>query len=185
FAVLLFEGGLARASFVGQARFRDASRLRHQAERLAAEMERNSREDHLTALLNRRGLEHAIDQFENTDGPFVAMLIDLDGFKSVNDTYGHRTGDELLARIARRIEEEAPEGSTLARIGGDEFVLVFSSLRNSPSPSNLASNLISKLARPYPGVASVRIGASIGIYSAKNPGLTEMLLRADIALYTA
>ncbi|MBB6414193.1 diguanylate cyclase (GGDEF)-like protein [Mesorhizobium sangaii] len=50
------------------------------------------------------------------------MLIDLDGFKSVNDTYGHRTGDELLVRIARRIEEEAPEGATLARIGGDEFV---------------------------------------------------------------
>ncbi|TIO67245.1 MAG: diguanylate cyclase, partial [Mesorhizobium sp.] len=110
---------------------------------------------------------------------------DLDGFKSVNDTYGHRTGDELLARIARRIEEEAPEGSTLARIGGDEFVLVFSSRKNSPSPTNLASNLIAKLARPYPGIASVRIGASIGIYLAENPGLTEMLLRADIALYTA
>ncbi|CAH2396913.1 hypothetical protein [Mesorhizobium ventifaucium] len=54
FAVLLFEGGLVRASFVGQARFREASRLTHEAERLAAEMERNSREDHLTALLNTR-----------------------------------------------------------------------------------------------------------------------------------
>jgi GGDEF domain-containing protein len=117
FAVLLFLGGLVRSSFVGQARFREASRLRHEAERLAAEMERNSRQDHLTGLLNRRGLAHAIDQLENTDGPFVAMLIDLDGFKSVNDTYGHRTGDELLAMIARRIEEEAPAGSTLARIG--------------------------------------------------------------------
>ncbi len=185
FAVLLFEGGLVRSSFVGQARFREASRLRHEAERLAAEMERNSREDHLTGLLNRRGLEHAIGQYENTDGPFVAMLIDLDGFKSVNDTYGHRTGDELLVMIARRIEQEAPAGSTLARIGGDEFVLFFPSLRNSPSPSILASNIIAKLARPYPGVASVRIGASLGIYLAERPGLTEMLLRADIALYTA
>ncbi|TIM80856.1 MAG: bifunctional diguanylate cyclase/phosphodiesterase [Mesorhizobium sp.] len=185
FAVLLFEGGLARASFVGQARFRDASRLRHQAERLAAEMERNSREDHLTALLNRRGLEHAIDQFENTDGPFVAMLIDLDGFKSVNDTYGHRTGDELLVMIARRIEQAAPAGSTLARIGGDEFVLFFPSLRSSLSLSTLASNIIAKVASPYREVASVRIGASIGIYLAERPGLTEMLLRADVALYTA
>ncbi|TIL63543.1 MAG: GGDEF domain-containing protein, partial [Mesorhizobium sp.] len=70
-----------------------------------------------------------INQFENTDGPFVAMLIDLDGFKSVNDTYGHRTGDELLIMIARRIEQAAPAGSTLARIGGDEFVLFFPSLR--------------------------------------------------------
>ncbi|NGO53470.1 putative bifunctional diguanylate cyclase/phosphodiesterase [Allomesorhizobium camelthorni] len=185
FAVLLFMGGLVRSSSVGQARFREASRLRHEAERLAAEMERNSREDHLTGLLNRRGLEYAIDQLENTDGPFVAMLIDLDGFKSVNDTYGHRTGDELLAMIARRIEEEAPEGSTLARIGGDEFVLFFPSLRDSLSPSNLASNIIAKIASPYPKVASVRIGASIGIYLAERPGLTEMLRRADVALYTA
>ena len=185
FAVLLFMGGLVRGSFVGQARFREASRLRHEAERLAAEMERNSREDHLTALLNRRGLEHAINQLENTDGPFVAMLIDLDGFKSVNDTYGHRTGDELLVMIARRIEQEAPAGSTLARIGGDEFVLFFPSLRSSLSPSNLASNIIAKVASPYPEVASVRIGASIGIYLAERPGLTEMLLRADVALYTA
>ncbi|MER8439234.1 bifunctional diguanylate cyclase/phosphodiesterase [Mesorhizobium sp. M1312] len=185
FAVLLFMGGLVRASFVGQARFRETSRLRHEAERLAAEMKASSRQDHLTALLNRRGLEHAIGWFETADGPFVAMLIDLDGFKSVNDTYGHRTGDELLVRIARRIEEEAPEGSTLARIGGDEFVLFFPSLRDSLSPSNLASNIIAKVARPYPKVASVRIGASIGIYLAERPVLTEMLLRADVALYTA
>ncbi|BCH18718.1 MULTISPECIES: putative bifunctional diguanylate cyclase/phosphodiesterase [unclassified Mesorhizobium] len=185
FAVLLFLGGLVRAVFVGQARFREASRLTHEAERLAAEMERNSREDHLTALLNRRGLEHAISQLDNKDGPFVAMLIDLDGFKSVNDTYGHRTGDELLVRIARRIEQEAPAGSTLARIGGDEFVLFFPSLRSPLSPSSLASNIIAKIASPYPEVASVRIGASIGIYLAERPKLTEMLLRADVALYTA
>ncbi|MER8716465.1 bifunctional diguanylate cyclase/phosphodiesterase [Mesorhizobium sp. M1295] len=105
--------------------------------------------------------------------------------KSVNDTYGHRTGDELLVRIARRIEEEAPEGSTLARIGGDEFVLFFPSTRVSLSASDLASNIIAKIARPYIEVASVRVGASIGIYLAQTPGLTEMLLRADIALYTA
>ncbi|MER9125782.1 bifunctional diguanylate cyclase/phosphodiesterase [Mesorhizobium sp. M0959] len=185
FTVLLFMGGLVRASFVGQARFREASRLRHEAERLAAEMKASSRQDHLTALLNRRGLEDAIGRFETADGPFVAMLVDLDGFKSVNDTYGHRTGDELLVRIARRIEEEAPEGSTLARIGGDEFVLFFPSTRVSLSASDLASNIIAKIARPYIEVASVRVGASIGIYLAESPGLTEMLLRADIALYTA
>ncbi|MCV3241972.1 diguanylate cyclase (GGDEF)-like protein [Mesorhizobium robiniae] len=185
FAVLLFLGGLVRASFVGQTRFREASRLRHEAERLAAEMEASSRQDHLTGLLNRRGLEHAIGRFEATAGLFVAMLIDLDGFKSVNDTYGHRTGDELLVMIARRIEEEAPEGSTLARIGGDEFVLFFPLAGDSLSASDLASNIIAKIARSYREVASVRIGASIGIYLAESPGLTEMLLRADIALYTA
>lgn len=185
FAVLLFLGGLVRASFVGQARFREASRLRHEAERFAAEMEASSRQDHLTALLNRRGLEHAIGRLETADGPFVAMLIDLDGFKSVNDTYGHSTGDELLVRIARRIEQEAPEGSTLARIGGDEFVVFFPSRRDSLSPSDLASNIIAKIAHPYREVPSVRVGASIGIYLTESPSLTEMLLRADIALYAA
>ncbi|MER8943779.1 hypothetical protein NKH82_30585 [Mesorhizobium sp. M0915] len=69
FTVLLFMGGLVRASFVGQARFREASRLRHEAERLAAEMKASSRQDHLTALLNRRGLEHAIGRFETADSP--------------------------------------------------------------------------------------------------------------------
>src|SRR5262249_839343 len=163
---------LVRSTFVGQARFREASRLRHEAEQVAAEMERNSREDHLTALLNRRGLEHAIDHLDSTDGPFVAILIDLAGFKFVNDTYGAKAGNELLAMIARRIEEEAPECSTLARIGGDEFVLFYPSLRDSLSPSNLASNIIAKVARPYPKVASVRIGACIGIYLAERPELT-------------
>lgn len=90
----------------------------------------------------------AIGRFETADGPFVAMLIDLDGFKSVNDTYGHRTGDEPLVRISRRIEEEAPEGSTLARIGGDEFVLFFPSLGDSVSACDLASNIHSQSCPP-------------------------------------
>jgi diguanylate cyclase (GGDEF)-like protein len=186
FAVLLFIGGLARSSLVGQARFREASRLKHEAKRLATAMERNSREDPLTGLLNRRGLEDAIDRIENADGPFVAMLIDLDGFKSVNDTYGHKVGDDLLTMIALRLEEEAPKGATLARIGGDEFVLLFPSLKDDLlSPSDLAAQIIAKVASPYPEVASVRIGASVGIYLAERLRLTEMLLRADTALYTA
>ncbi|WP_274425313.1 putative bifunctional diguanylate cyclase/phosphodiesterase [Chelativorans sp. YIM 93263] len=185
FAVLLFLGGLFRSSWIGQTRFREASRLRHEAEQTAAEMERNSREDPLTGLLNRRGLEHALEQIKDADGPFVTMLIDLDGFKSVNDTYGHKIGDDLLVRLARRIKEEGPEDAMLARIGGDEFVLLFSSLGGALSPTDLASRLIAKIAAPFHGVMSVQIGASVGIYRSQRPNLTEMLLRADIALYTA
>ncbi|MCT7377852.1 putative bifunctional diguanylate cyclase/phosphodiesterase [Chelativorans salis] len=185
FAVLLFLGGLARSSFVGQARFREVSRLKHEAEQIAAEMKRKSREDPLTGLLNRRGLENIVDQLGNAGGPFATMLIDLDGFKSVNDTYGHKIGDDLLVQIARRIEEEAQEGAILARIGGDEFVLLLPSTERSHSPSELASRIIARIASPYSGVASVQIGASIGIYLSERPRLTEMLLRADIALYTA
>ncbi|WEX11957.1 EAL domain-containing protein [Chelativorans sp. AA-79] len=185
FAVLLFLGGLVRGSLIGQARFREASRLKHEAEQAAMEMERISREDHLTGLLNRRGLEHAIERLQKTDGPFVAMLIDLDGFKSVNDTYGHKVGDELLVSIAYRIKGKAPAKATLARIGGDEFVLLFSLGAQSVSPAALASAIISSIAEPYPGAGSVQIGASMGIYQSAQPELTRMLSRADVALYAA
>lgn len=185
FAIVLFLGGLVRSSFLSQARFREASRLKHEAEQLATEMELKSREDPLTGLLNRRGLEHAIDRFEGTEGPFAAMLVDLDGFKSVNDTYGHKIGDDLLVRIANRIRKGAPDGATLARIGGDEFVLLFPSVADVAFLSRVASGIIARIASPYPSVASVRVGASMGIYLSESPGLTEMLLRADAALYSA
>ncbi|WP_292579197.1 diguanylate cyclase, partial [Mesorhizobium sp.] len=103
FTILLFLGGMIRGALLGQSRFRETSRLKYEAREFAAEMERNSRRDPLTGLLNRHGLEQAIAGLGLSDGPFVAMLIDLDGFKSVNDTYGHTIGDGLLVKVARRI----------------------------------------------------------------------------------
>ncbi|WP_292120654.1 EAL domain-containing protein [Mesorhizobium sp.] len=185
FTVLLFLAGMIRGSLLGQARFRETSRLKYEARELAARMERNSRRDPLTNLLNRYGLEQAIGQLGLSDGPFVAMLIDLDGFKSVNDTYGHNIGDELLVRVARRIENHAPTGATIARIGGDEFVLLFPAGRSPHSTDELASSIIAAIANPDPALNSVRVGASIGIYVSDKPRLTEMLLRADFALYAA
>lgn len=185
FTVLLFLGGMIRSSLVGQARFREMSRLKYEAKEFAIEMERNSRLDPLTNLLNRYGLEQAIRRLGLTDGPFVAMLVDLDGFKSVNDTYGHNIGDELLVRVARRIENHAPSGATISRIGGDEFVLLFPASRSVHSTDQLASSIIAAIANPDPALNSVRVGASIGIYVSEKPRLTEMLLRADFALYAA
>ncbi|WP_246678716.1 GGDEF domain-containing phosphodiesterase [Mesorhizobium sp. B2-4-17] len=185
FTVLLFLAGMVRSALIGQARFRETSRLKYEAREFAAEMERNSRRDPLTNLLNRYGLEQAIGQLGLSDGPFVAMLIDLDGFKSVNDTYGHNIGDDLLVKVARRIETHAPQGATIARIGGDEFVLLFPACQSAPATDALASTLIAAIAQPDPALNSVRVGASIGIYVSDRPRLTEMLLRADFALYAA
>ncbi|RWM24489.1 MAG: phosphodiesterase [Mesorhizobium sp.] len=185
FTVLLFLAGMIRGSLLAQARFRETSRLKYEAREFAARMERNSRRDPLTNLLNRYGLEQAIGQLGLSDGPFVAMLIDLDGFKSVNDTYGHNIGDDLLVRVARRIENHAPTGATIARIGGDEFVLLFPAGRFPLSTDELASSIIAAIANPDPALNSVRVGASIGIYVSDKPRLTEMLLRADFALYAA
>ena len=185
FAVLLFLVGLTRGTLRAQARFLESSRLKHEAKQLASEMEQSSKEDPLTGLLNRRGLESAIEGIAGAGGTFVAMLVDLDGFKSVNDTYGHKIGDDLLVRIAQRIKERAPPGSTLSRIGGDEFVLLYPAEMASSPPTEVASGIIAAIASPYPTVASVRIGACIGIYRSDRLSLTDMLLRADIALYAA
>lgn len=185
FAVVLFFGGLTKSSFLGQERFRETSRLKYEARQHAENMEKNSREDPLTGLLNRRGLEQAVDRLERAQGPFTAMLIDLDGFKSVNDTYGHRIGDDLLLKIARRIDAVVPPGVTLARIGGDEFTLLFVAASAPSSPEHLARQIIAAIIRPYTGINSVQVGASIGICISQRPCLTHMLLRADFALYTA
>jgi len=185
FTILLFLAGMIRSALIGQSRFRESSRLKYEAREFAAEMQRNSRRDPLTNLLNRHGLEHAIGQLGPADGPFVAMLIDLDGFKSVNDTYGHNIGDDLLVKVARGIEDHAPQGATIARIGGDEFVLLFPAGSSAHPAGHLASTIIAAIATPDPELNSVRVGASIGIYQSEKPGLTEMLLRADFALYAA
>ncbi|OBQ73286.1 diguanylate phosphodiesterase [Mesorhizobium loti] len=185
FTIVIFLGGMIRSALLGQFRFRETSRLKYEARAFAAEMERNSRRDPLTNLLNRHGLEHAISRLRLADGPFVAMLIDLDGFKSVNDTYGHNIGDELLVKVARGIEDHAPKGATIARIGGDEFVLLFPAGGAAHPADGLASRIIAAIANPDPALRSVRVGASIGIYQSDKPRLTEMLLRADFALYAA
>ncbi|MDG4876971.1 EAL domain-containing protein [Mesorhizobium sp. WSM4935] len=185
FTILLFLGGMIRSALLGQSRFRETSRLKYEAREFAAEMERNSRRDPLTNLLNRHGLEQAIAELGLSEGPFVAMLIDLDGFKSVNDTYGHTIGDNLLVKVARRIEDHAPPGATIARIGGDEFVLLFSAAKSQQAAGALASVIIAAIANPDPELNSVRVGASIGIYQSEKPRLTEMLLKADFALYAA
>ena len=185
FTIAMFFAGMVRSALIGQSRFRETSRLKYEAREFAAEMERNSRRDPLTNLLNRYGLEQAIREIGPSDGPFVAMLIDLDGFKSVNDTYGHNIGDGLLVKVARGIEDHAPEGATIARIGGDEFVLLFSAGRSSRPAGELASTIIAAIANPDTELNSVRVGASIGIYQAEKPRLTEMLLKADFALYAA
>ncbi|WP_246688678.1 bifunctional diguanylate cyclase/phosphodiesterase [Mesorhizobium sp. CU3] len=185
FTILMFLAGMIRSALIGQARFCETSRLKHEASEFAAEMQLNARRDPLTSLLNRHGLEQAIGRLGLSDGPFVTMLIDLDGFKSVNDTYGHTIGDELLVKVARRIEDHAPAGATIARIGGDEFVLLFPK-GSSPQPTGeLASAIIAAVATPDPALKSVRVGASIGIYVSEKPRLTEMLLKADFALYAA
>ncbi len=146
--------------------------------------------DALTGLCNRMRLEdrlgHAIRR-SRRDGRGLALLyMDLDGFKAVNDTYGHHSGDHLLVTVAERLRSVLRESDTIARMGGDEFAVVLEGGVTVEGAVVVAEKLIALAATPYPGIA-LGVTASIGI--ALFPGdadSTEALLRAaDAAMYQA
>ncbi len=148
--------------------------------------------DVLTGLPNRfllsERLESALAQLR-PEGEGVAVLsLDLDRFKSVNDTLGHPIGDALLRAVASRLLNCVREGDTVARLGGDEFAIVQSASSGPLQAGALAARLVDALAAPYTlDGHRVQIGASVG-YALAGPELTnktELLKMADIALYRA
>ncbi|SDG31114.1 GGDEF domain-containing protein [Klenkia brasiliensis] len=149
--------------------------------RLSAAMHQQAEHDPLTGLLNRRGL---IDLAAGMPRPVGMLFCDLDGFKAVNDLHGHAAGDLLLQRIAARLEASRPEGSALARFGGDEFVL----LLPSADPLELATvarQVELVVGRPVllPG-GTARVGISIGTATSTAGEDLEAVLRAsDEAMY--
>ena len=147
----------------------------------------NALHDHLTGLPNRMALMEAMAALEKQNKPYALAFADLDGFKEVNDSYGHEYGDRLLYMIGKGLRELAPEAQMCARLGGDEFVALFAG-RTSPDLSRaFASRLIGMLKHPFDlegRIASV--GASVGI-AVRGGGedALEMMRRADIAMYKA
>lgn len=146
--------------------------------------------DSLTGVLNRQGMEAALSQVVLHTGLEVGLLsIDLDGFKVVNDTFGHGAGDLLLVQVAERIHNELPKDFLLARMGGDEFLVVAQGLL-PPDLLVLAEHLIKTISfDPYNLINEdlVRIGASIGFACLPEDALTTADLRrcSDDALYAA
>jgi diguanylate cyclase (GGDEF)-like protein len=138
--------------------------------------------DQLTGLLNRRGLVLAAEQIP---GHLGVLFCDLDGFKGVNDTLGHAAGDELLEKVARRLESSMREGSVLGRMGGDEFVVVVPGASDEDL-SGLGRRIEIDLGRPFLLEAGMaRIGVSIGAAHAA-PGerdLDSLLGQADQLMY--
>jgi diguanylate cyclase (GGDEF)-like protein len=147
--------------------------------------------DTLTGLPNRTLLADRIDQamsrVQEEGGCFALMFIDLDGFKPVNDAFGHHMGDLLLREVALRLREDLRSQDTLARIGGDEFVLLVQ-LTEQIDALNLASRQVGLIARPF-RVAEhdLQISASIGIalFPGSGQNASELLMNADAAMYHA
>ncbi|MDE1166594.1 MAG: EAL domain-containing protein [Pseudomonas sp.] len=147
--------------------------------------------DNLTGLPNRVLLAdrigQAIQKVEQKGGCFALMFIDLDGFKPVNDAFGHHMGDQLLRAVAERLRKSLPGQDTLARIGGDEFVLLVRLEEPNDAPS-VAANQVNLISQPF-SVAeqSLQISASIGIvlYPGNGEDAAELLMNADAAMYHA
>lgn len=167
----------------------DVSDMKRQQEA----MEAMAFNDNLTGLPNRLLLADRLNQalaLADRRGHRVAVgYLDLDGFKPINDQHGHRAGDLLLREVARRLRACVRSNDTVARVGGDEFVLLFTSVDQPSELTQALDRVLDALAQPMRigGALSVHIGASIGVAlypeDASEPGL--LLHLADLAMYEA
>ncbi|MCJ2062770.1 EAL domain-containing protein [Methylobacterium sp. J-088] len=175
--------------------YRDFTRLVGQNEKLealGAENLRLAATDMLTGLPNRRSffpaLDAAIRCTEAGGDGFTLAIIDLDGFKGVNDSHGHVAGDRVLEEVAERLNAVVPRGSTLARLGGDEFALIIVHRGRDDDLEVQCRSIIAAVSRPFAcDGLNARIGASIGCARYVEAGTTaaQLVERADFALYEA
>jgi diguanylate cyclase (GGDEF)-like protein len=158
--------------------------------------------DALTGLANRRYLrllmDAAIGRAQRDGGRFALLVMDLDGFKPINDRYGHPAGDEVLVTVAERMVRLVRPGDVVARLGGDEFVVMLEAQRgerdagtavaDEETPLRMAQRLVAAISRPVTlAPADVAVSASVGIalYPDDADSADDLLRRADVALYRA
>jgi diguanylate cyclase len=147
--------------------------------------------DPLTGLHNRRGLQAQIKSAlhkREPEGRVALYLLDLDGFKAVNDQHGHEVGDQLLLLMSRRLQAATRAQDTVARLGGDEFVILTSGLSGPAQAESLAQKLLDTVREPFQvGPHRCELGLSIGYTLAPADGTdpAELLRKADAAMYAS
>ena len=157
---------------------------------LAGRLEYLADHDFLTGLYNRRHFEqelaHEVDRAARYGSPGAVLLIDVDNFKTVNDTFGHMAGDDLLKGIAGLLKHRMRHTDILARVGGDEFAVLLPQT-NATQASAVADDFVKALDKQAAMLAnqSIRITASVGVASFDGISAAEVLARADVAMYGA
>ena len=159
-----------------------------EAERIAIEEQsrvgRIANTDVLTGLANRRGFMAFLEQLSGAEWGQGLILFDLDGFKPINDTFGHPTGDAMLVEVSRRLQL-IDGGGFVARLGGDEFAMLCDCTSASEAMA-IASDAVDAIATPFLiGGRKMVISASAGVSFQTADDLTDAMLRADVALYSA
>ena len=158
-----------------------------QIETRRATAQRQALRDHLTGLPNRLALDGEFNRLASARQHFSVLALDLDRFKPINDLFGHHAGDQALIEVAERLVTQLRPGEFLARVGGDEFVMIVERGRERPVLTELARACIAAVSRPLQSVgANVSVGISLGIVEdGHNHPASALLKQADRALYEA
>jgi diguanylate cyclase (GGDEF)-like protein len=188
-SVLILLTTLALSAYETDAAARSA-RLAETLRRANHDLQSVAFVDPLTGLPNRVLLQdraqQALHRAERSNTRVAVMFIDLDGFKTVNDTYGHATGDALLRRVAQRLQQALRKQDTVARLGGDEFVAIVPEIETRDEAAAVGNKLMAALGKPLqindvPLSVSGSIG--IGLYPDDGRSAEDLLQRADAAMY--
>ncbi len=204
--ILLYAGMMMTRAANSERSFITASRLKHEATELArslrdanqtstavaSRLDFIANHDPLTGLANRlafkQAFAHALGLARAAGGEATLMLIDLDRFKAVNDTFGHAAGDAVLIETARRLKEILPAQDVIARLGGDEFAILVYRDTMDDIDLQIAESVLQELREPvFVGERYVQVGASLGLSNFPRDGFTaeELQICADVALYAA
>ncbi len=159
---------------------------------LEDELRHQAFHDSLTGLPNRAlfldRLSHGLSRRRRFRGPLAVLFVDLDDFKTVNDSLGHAAGDDLLKAVAERLARALRSGDTIARMGGDEFAVLVEDAAGRDAPDKVAQRLLAALQAPFSVNGSelfVRASVGLTVSTTRNDSAEEMLRNADTAMYTA
>ena len=194
-ATLLFLGGVLLSALIGLLIFvlgTSRSRAMHLVKERTDQLQHLALHDSLTGLPNRALILDRIDRMlaraRREHHEVAAFFLDLDNFKDINDTLGHRAGDQLLVSVGVRLQSAVRETDTVGRLGGDEFVVLAEGVSLEAGVDVVAERLLDVLATPFiiaASTAPLNVNASIGIAEGDRATPEELLQDADIALYQA